>query len=187
VAESASFVPADFVPPAGFTAGDFRLEPLGPEHNERDYAAWMSSVEHIRRSPGFRDGRNWPREMSVAENRADLERHARDFVDRTGFTFTVLNSSDDVIGCIYVYPAAHDGVHDAVRAVVGTGVRGRHRRCPQTRDRRLAHQRCVAVRAASLCAFADLRGRNECRSTSAETTREPIGSASSRLTTGTPR
>jgi hypothetical protein len=50
--------------------------------------------------------------MSVDENRADLERHARDFVDRKGFTFTVLDSSDDVVGCVYVYPA-HDGVHDA--------------------------------------------------------------------------
>ena len=68
-------------------------------------------MEHIRRSPGFPDG-NWPREMSLAENRADLERHARDFVDRTGFTFTVLDASDDVVGCLYVYPA-HDGVHDA--------------------------------------------------------------------------
>jgi hypothetical protein len=50
--------------------------------------------------------------MSVDENRADLERHARDFADRTGFTFTVLDSNDDVVGCVYVYPA-HDGVHDA--------------------------------------------------------------------------
>ena len=50
--------------------------------------------------------------MTVDENRADLERHARDFVDRKGFTFTVLDSGDDVIGCLYVYPA-RDGVHDA--------------------------------------------------------------------------
>jgi hypothetical protein len=49
--------------------------------------------------------------MSVDENRADLERHARDFADRAGFTFTVLDASDDVIGCVYVYPA-RDGVHD---------------------------------------------------------------------------
>ncbi len=111
MSEPASFVPTDFDPPTGFTAHDFRLEPLGPKHNERDYAAWTSSMDHIRRSPGFPDG-NWPREMSVDENRADLERHARDFVDRRGFTFTVLNSSDDVIGCVYVYPA-DDGVHDA--------------------------------------------------------------------------
>jgi hypothetical protein len=111
VAVLAPFVPPDFDPPTAFTAGEFRLEPLGPEHNERDYAAWTSSMEHIRRSPGYPDG-TWPREMSLAENRADLERHARDFVDRKGFTFTVLDSSDDVVGCVYVYPA-NDGVHDA--------------------------------------------------------------------------
>jgi hypothetical protein len=108
---SASFVPTDFDPPTGFTVGDLRLEPLGPQHNESDYAAWTSSMAHIRRSPGFAEG-SWPREMSLDENRADLERHARDFVDRTGFTFTVLDASDDVVGCVYVYPA-RDGVHDA--------------------------------------------------------------------------
>jgi len=94
-----------------FTAGDFRLEPLGPEHNERDYAAWSSSIEHIRRSPGFPDG-DWPHDMSLDENRADLERHAGHFVDRKGFTYTVLDASDDVVGCVYIYPAS-DGVHDA--------------------------------------------------------------------------
>ncbi len=104
------FVPAGFEPPTGLVAGDLRLEPLGPEHNERDYAAWTSSMEHIRRSPGFAG--NWPREMTLDENRADLERHARDFADRRGFTYTVLDPADDVVGCVYVYPA-RDGVHDA--------------------------------------------------------------------------
>jgi RimJ/RimL family protein N-acetyltransferase len=105
-----SFVPADFDPPTRFTAHGFHMEPLGPQHNERDYAAWTSSIEHIRRSPGFPDG-NWPHEMSLEENRADLERHARDFRERTGFTFTVLDRNDEVVGCVYVYPA-RDGDHD---------------------------------------------------------------------------
>ena len=111
MSSSASFVPDDFDPPTDFTAEKFRLEPLSPDHNERDYAAWSSSIDHIRRTPGFPDG-NWPREMSLDENRADLERHAQHFVDRKGFTFTVLDSSDDVVGCVYIYPA-DDGVHDA--------------------------------------------------------------------------
>jgi len=111
VSETASFVPADFDPPTRFAAGSFHLEPLGPQHNESDHAAWTSSIEHIRRSPGFPDG-NWPHEMTLEENRADLERHARDFFDRKGFTFTVLDRNDDVVGCVYVYPA-RDGVHDA--------------------------------------------------------------------------
>jgi hypothetical protein len=112
VSEStAPFVPDGFEPPTRFSVGELRLEPLGPEHNESDYAAWTSSMEHIRRSPGFSDG-GWPREMSLAENRGDLERHARDFAERKGFTFTVLNPGDEVVGCVYVYPA-RDGVHDA--------------------------------------------------------------------------
>jgi hypothetical protein len=110
--EERAFVPVGFDPPTGLAVGELRLEPLGPEHNERDYAAWTSSIDHIRRTPGFDEAARWPREMSLAENRADLERHAADFLARAGFTFTVLDPGDDVVGCVYVYPA-DDGVHDA--------------------------------------------------------------------------
>jgi hypothetical protein len=51
--------------------------------------------------------------MSLADNLGDLERHARDFEQRTGFTYTVLApDTDDVIGCVYIYPA-RDERHDA--------------------------------------------------------------------------
>lgn len=106
------FVPAGFAPPRGLATDHFRLEPLGPEHSERDYAAWTSSIEHILASPGYGAGASWPRSMTLEENLADLERHARDFAERTGFTYTVLDPDDDVVGCVYVYPA-RDGVHDA--------------------------------------------------------------------------
>ena len=47
------------------------------------------------------------------ENRADLQRHADDFRNRKGFTYTVLDpASRDVIGCVYIYPRA-DSDHDA--------------------------------------------------------------------------
>jgi RimJ/RimL family protein N-acetyltransferase len=101
---SPPFVPEDFVPPAGLAADLFVLEPLGPEHTEPDYDAWTSSMEHIRSTPGFTGG-DWPREMTLEENRADLERHARDFEQRKGFTYTVLDRADGaVIGCVYIYP-----------------------------------------------------------------------------------
>ena len=106
------FVPVDFEPPRGLDTADFRLEPLGPEHNERDHAAWLSSIEHIRASPGYERDATWPRPLTLDENRRDLERHASDFAGKTGFTYTVLDATDDVIGCVYVYPA-DDGVHDA--------------------------------------------------------------------------
>jgi hypothetical protein len=100
------FVPEDFAVPDGLIAGDFRLVPLGPEHNEADYAAWTGSMDHIRATPGFPDGR-WPREMSRSDNLRDLERHARDFAGRRGFTYTVLSAgTEDVIGCVYIYPAS---------------------------------------------------------------------------------
>ncbi|HEX4747201.1 MAG TPA: hypothetical protein VFU99_10005 [Gaiellaceae bacterium] len=88
----------------------FRLEPLGPAHNERDYEAWSSSIEHIRASPGFGPDATWPHPMSLERNLGDLERHARDFVEKTGFTYSVLDGGD-VVGCVYVYPA-RDDVHD---------------------------------------------------------------------------
>jgi hypothetical protein len=106
------FVPDGFEAPCGLETPGFRLEPLGPGHNERDYAAWSSSVEHIRASPGYGPDTHWPRPLSLDENLADLERHARDFARKTGFTYTVLDAADEVIGCVYVYPA-EDGVHDA--------------------------------------------------------------------------
>ena len=105
------FVPAGFEPPLGLDAVAFRLEPLGPEHSGRDYAAWSSSIEHILASPGYGPESSWPHEMSLEENLGDLERHARDFAERTGFTYTVLDADDDVVGCVYVYPA-RDDEHD---------------------------------------------------------------------------
>jgi hypothetical protein len=100
---SESFVPPDFPVPDGLVADGFRLEPLGPQHNEADYAAWSGSIAHIRATPGYPDGR-WPREMTLQENLRDLERHARDFAGRRGFTYTVLGAAGDVIGCVYIYP-----------------------------------------------------------------------------------
>jgi hypothetical protein len=110
VSEDQEFVPTGFEPPTQFAIGAFRLEPLGAEHNERDYAAWTSSIQHIRAQPGFA-GRNWPHEMTLTENLGDLERHAQDFAECKGFTYTVLDSTDDVVGCLYIYPV-DDGVHD---------------------------------------------------------------------------
>lgn len=44
-------VPADFTVPRELLAPEFRLEPLGEQHNDSDLAAWTSSIEHIRATP----------------------------------------------------------------------------------------------------------------------------------------
>ena len=105
-----AFVPEDFVVPPHFVGPGFRLEPLGPDHNDRDHDAWMSSIDHIRATPGFPDG-SWPSPMSLEDNLADLVRHADDFARRAGFSYSVLDG-DEVIGCVYIYPSDAAG-HDA--------------------------------------------------------------------------
>lgn len=106
-------VPEGFVAPLTLSGEGFLLEPLGPQHNEADLAAWASSVEHIRSTPGYPDG-DWPpmQGMTADENLEDLVRHAADFEAGMGFTFTVLDPADgDVIGCVYLYPSS-DPEHD---------------------------------------------------------------------------
>ncbi|MBZ4320869.1 N-acetyltransferase [Streptomyces huiliensis] len=111
------FVPADFDVPTTFSGPGFRLEPLGPEHNASDHAAWMSSIGHIHDTPGFR-ARRWPPAagMSPEENLADLRRHAEEFRTRTAFAYAVLAAGEgedegedegvgdgEVIGCVYLH------------------------------------------------------------------------------------
>lgn len=108
------FVPQDFEPPTELVTKRFRLEPLGPQHTVADLAAWSSSIDFIRSLPGYPYGA-WPPlgGMTLERNTSDLERHAADFAARTGFTFTVLDPlTDDVIGCVYLYPTRSPD-HDA--------------------------------------------------------------------------
>ena len=103
------FVPADWPLPAPLEHPMFQLAALGPEHNESDYIAWSTSIEHIRNTPGFAIGNwgtdAWPQPMSVADNLADLQRHAHEFEERTAFAYTVLRPhSAEVIGCVYIDP-----------------------------------------------------------------------------------
>ena len=117
----APFVPPGFDPPRRLERLPFVLEPLGPEHNERDHAAWSSSIEHIHASPGWeeRDAESWPHPMTLEENLDDLEMHARHFRELAGFTYTVLDASDgDVIGCLYVYPDESGATDARVRSWV---------------------------------------------------------------------
>lgn len=112
-------VPDDFQPPTTLVTDRFRLEPLGPQHNDSDLEAWTSSIEHIRGTPGYPDG-DWPPVggMSAARNLADLERHATDFEARKGFTFTVLDPEGEVIGCVYIYPTKDPGFEVGVQSWV---------------------------------------------------------------------
>jgi hypothetical protein len=116
-----ALVPNHFDVPLRHGTPDFVLEPLGPEHNERDHAAWTSSIDHIRATHGF-EGRSWPRPMTLEENLGDLEGHRSEFDMRIAFAYSVLDpATDDVIGCVYVDPAP-----SGEGALVRTWVRETH-------------------------------------------------------------
>ncbi|NNC39121.1 MAG: N-acetyltransferase [Acidimicrobiia bacterium] len=113
-----TLVPDDFIVPTEFVGPGFRLEPLGPQHNERDHAAWTSSIDHIRATPGFPDrDDDWPYPMSLEDNMADMVMHQRHFEERRGFTYSVLDG-DEVVGCVYVYPSREEGVDAEVTSWV---------------------------------------------------------------------
>jgi hypothetical protein len=115
-----AFVPDDFIVPRELVTTRFRLEPLGPQHNAADHAAWTSSIEHISTTPGLA-GWGWPPAdgMTLEANLVDLQRHAADFVERRGFTYTVIEiAGGEVIGCVYIYPSRSDGYDADVRSWV---------------------------------------------------------------------
>lgn len=103
-------VPDDFTVPSGLQSELFVLEPLHTRHNAADHAAWTSSIEHIKKTPGYAD-RAWPDSpVPLSRNAADIATHMRDFAGRTGFTYSVLaRASGDVIGCVYLYPPRRSG------------------------------------------------------------------------------
>ncbi|MFT5222067.1 MAG: hypothetical protein ACI867_000364 [Glaciecola sp.] len=102
-----------FVPPVPLIAEGWRLEPLGAEHNASDHRAWMSSIEHIRTTPGF-SGRPWPFPMTREENLQDLIDHRVGFEAGHEFSYTVLDDEGAVIGCVYVLADDTDDRPDAV-------------------------------------------------------------------------
>ena len=108
-------------PPVALMTTWFRLEILTPVHNERDYEAWMSSIEHIHATPGFAQtdwgGDDWPTPMTLDQNLADLEQHRREFVAGEAFAYSVLDG-DDVIGCVYIAPDDSGAVDAMVRSWV---------------------------------------------------------------------
>ena len=110
-------MPDSFAVPLELVAEDFRPEPVGPRRRSGDCEAWTSSIDHVRATPGFQDTSGtapgfgagvWPDPgMTLEDNLADLRRHAEDFAQRRGFTYTVLaRDSGQIIGCVYIYPLA---------------------------------------------------------------------------------
>ncbi|MEM7099576.1 MAG: twin-arginine translocation pathway signal protein [Pseudomonadota bacterium] len=99
------FLPDDFEPPTLVETGNFKLIPLGPALVEIDFAAYMSSIEHLQRT--FSRSASWPHEnISDEDAMQDMLNEQRRFRMRESFAYAVLTPEGDrELGCVYVYPS----------------------------------------------------------------------------------
>ena len=99
------FIPQEFIVPESFVTEQYGLEILSPSVTEIDYDAVMTSKVRLRTI--FGEKTEWPRDdMSLEENRRDLQRHELEFKSREAFAYTVLTlSREKCIGCVYIVPS----------------------------------------------------------------------------------
>lgn len=97
-------VPADFVVPASYKTGSYQLVPLGPALAKHDYAAYMSSIDHLRAT--FGSGK-WPHAgITMEEAIKDVEGEQARFQARKSFTYAVLSlDGKQELGCVYLRPS----------------------------------------------------------------------------------
>lgn len=96
------FVASNFQVPATLEHERFLLRMLRADDAQADYEAVMASQARLR--AGSPHG--WPRQgFTLAENRADLERHEREFHNRVAFAYTVVSPHGArTLGCVYINP-----------------------------------------------------------------------------------
>ncbi len=113
VASPAPFVAADFQVPTLVEAPGFRIVPLGPELVDIDFAAYMSSIEHLQTT--FTRSTSWPHaNVSAADAMKDMQTEQARFEKRSSFAYAVLTPDGKrERGCVYVYPSEVPG-YDAV-------------------------------------------------------------------------
>lgn len=108
-----AFVAADFAVPTLVETPGFKLVPLGPALVDIDFAAYMSSIEHLQQT--FTRSKGWPRsDITAAEAMTDMETEEGRFQRRESFAYAVVTPDGSrERGCVYVYPSTVAG-HDAV-------------------------------------------------------------------------
>ena len=107
VAALAQLVPPSFVVPTTYTGSGYKLVPLGPAVAEMDFKAYMSSIDHIRKTQGG----NWPRQGLTMDDQAkDMAGEKAQWDGRKSFPFAVLTADGSKeLGCFYLRPSAKEG------------------------------------------------------------------------------
>jgi hypothetical protein len=109
---TAAFVPADYVVPKEWKTERYKLVPLSPAIVRQDYEAYMSSIDHLRKT--FSDGR-WPSPgITMDEAMKDMQNEEARFHSRKSFAYGVLTlDGKKEWGSVYVRPSRKAG-YDAM-------------------------------------------------------------------------
>jgi len=101
------FVPDEFLYPTELETENFFIRPIRGSDAEMDYPAVMSSISHIRSTMG---SHSWPsEELTLDEDRRDLERHTGEMERGEAFVYTVMNRTQtEILGCIYIFTSRLD-------------------------------------------------------------------------------
>lgn len=108
----AAFVPADYVVPKEWKTSRYKLVPLSPAIVREDYEAYMSSIEHLRKT--FSDGK-WPSaDITMADAMKDMQNEEARFQTRKSFAYGVLTlDGKKEFGSVYIRPSRKTG-YDAM-------------------------------------------------------------------------
>ena len=106
---SSAFIPSKFVPPVLVEAVNFKLVPLGPDLVDLDFAAYMSSIEHLQET--FTRSTNWPHQNITDEAAMEDMLNEEDrFNRRESFAYAVLTKDGErEMGCVYIKPSSKPG------------------------------------------------------------------------------
>ena len=112
---STQFIADSFSPPTLVKEPGFMLKPLGPELVDVDYAAYMSSIDHLQAT--FSRSASWPHaNLSMDDAMLDMQTEQRRFEQRESFAYAVLSLYGETeLGCVYVYPSNKVGFDAVVR------------------------------------------------------------------------
>jgi len=101
-----NLVPDDFSPPILYETEHFTLRPIIASDVDQDYAAVMSSVDHLKGVLGD----DWPSaDLTREEDMEVLALHEEQFRRRELFVYTVLTPNQArCIGCVYIGPSKLD-------------------------------------------------------------------------------
>ena len=108
-----SFIPADFNAPTLIETEDFKIVPLGPDLVDVDFAAYMSSIDHLQKT--FTRSTGWPhKDITAADAMKDMESEQSRFESRKSFAYAILTPDGSrERGSLYVQPSNVEG-YDAV-------------------------------------------------------------------------